>query len=369
MSPIPFFDARTLAEELGAELRAAADRVLRSGRYLLGPELEAFETELAQYVGTSHAVGVANGTDAIELALRALDLGPGDEVIAPAHTAVPTICAIERAGAAPVLADIQPASYGLCPRAVEAAVSPSTKAIVVVHLYGQPADLEGLQQVAARHGLALVEDCAQALGARLGERRVGTFGTLSACSFYPTKNLGALGDAGAVLTGDAALARRVRRLRQYGQEPRNWAIETGLNSRLDELQAALLRVKLAKLDDHQRRRRALADRYAARLASAPGLTLPAAPAHGEHAWHLYVVRHARRDALAAALEMQNIGTMIHYPYAIHRQPAYARLAPADRSLAAAEQAAPEVLSLPLFVGLSPQSVDTVAAAVTEFLTV
>lgn len=353
---------------LRAPLTAAVERVLASGRWLLGPELEAFEAELAHYVGVAHAVGVANGTDALELALRALDLRPGDEVLAPSHTAVATICAIRRSGAAPVLVDIQPDTYCLCPRAAAAAITSRTKAIVAVHLYGHPADVVALTALAERHSLALVEDCAQSLGAMTVGRRVGSFASLAACSFYPTKNLGALGDAGAVLTGDPALAQRVRQLRQYGQAERGWAVETGMNSRLDELQAALLRVKLAYLDEHQAERRRLAALYAGALAAVDDrLVLPVTRPGAMHAWHLYVVRHPHRDALARSLATQGVETMVHYPHAVHQQPAYADLASGVRPLVETERAVGQVLSLPLYIGLGDGRVRDVAAAVAHFV--
>lgn len=364
---VPYFDPRPLTTALQAELTAAVQRVVESGWYLLGPELEAFEAELARYVGVGHAVGVANGTDAIELALRALGVGPGDEVLAPAHTAVPTICAIERSGAVPVLADIDPATYGLCPQAAAAAVTVRTKAIVAVHLYGHPADLNALAEIAQRHHLALIEDAAQALGADLGGRRVGGWGAAAALSFYPTKNLGAMGDAGAVLTPDKAVADRVRQLRQYGQSRRGWSESPGANSRLDELQAAVLRIKLAHLDQHQAERRRLAGNYAASLAGAEGdLVLPAQRLGTTHAWHLHVVRHPRRDALARELQRQGIGTMIHYPYAVHQQPAYAHLTAGSPCLVESERAARQVLSLPLYVGMTDAQLAQVATAVARF---
>lgn len=357
---IPFNDLKPLNQSLGRELEEAALRVLESGWYVLGPELEAFEAGFAAFHGVAHAVGVANGTDAIELALRALGIGPGDEVITVSHTAVATVCAVERAGATPVLVDVDEATFTMDPAAASAAVTPRTRAIVPVHLYGQPADLGPLVDLASRHGLALVEDCAQAHGARLDGRRVGTFGHLAAFSFYPTKNLGALGDAGAVITSDAHLAEKLRRLRHYGQTVRYRHEERGGNSRLDEMQAALLRVKLARLDEHNAERRRLAGRYQAELA---GVVLPAVRPGAEHAFHLYVVRHARRDALMAALAEKGIGTLIHYPVPVHRQTAYADLGYAPGALPVTERIAGEILSLPLYVGLTQENVDTIVEAV------
>ncbi|MFY9822089.1 MAG: DegT/DnrJ/EryC1/StrS family aminotransferase [Thermoanaerobaculia bacterium] len=361
---IPFNDLKPLERELRRDLESAALRVLRSGWYILGPELEAFEQSFAAYHGVPHAVGVANGTDAIELALRALGIGPGDEVVTVAHTAVATVCAIERAGAVPVLVDVDGATYTMDPAAAEAAITSRTRALLPVHLYGHPADLEALSRVAERHGLALVEDCAQSHGARLGGRLTGTVGHLGAFSFYPTKNLGAYGDGGAVITGDAALADRLRRLRNYGQVDRYHHAERGQNSRLDELQAALLRVKLAHLDGHNEIRRGLAARYSSRLA---GVVIPACGPGAEPVYHLYVVRHGERDRLMDELKTRGIGTLIHYPIPVHLQPGYRDLGPASGALPVTERLAGEILSLPLYVGLGAEALDEVAEAVRECL--
>lgn len=359
---IPFNDLKPLHGLLAGELEAAAKRVLHSGWYILGPELEAFERDFAAYHGVSHAIGVANGTDAIELALRALGIGPGDEVITVAHTAVATVCAVERTGARPVLVDIHEATRTLDPAAAAAAVTPRTKAIVPVHLYGHPADMEALAELAARHGLAIVEDCAQAHGARMEGRLAGTIGHLGAFSFYPTKNLGAYGDGGAVITDDAVLAERVRRLRNYGQEDRYHHAERGQNSRLDEMQAALLRVKLAHLDSHNAIRRRLAGEYSRRLA---GVATPACRAGAEPVFHLYVVRHPRRNPLMEALRERGIGTLIHYPVPVHLQKGYRDLGYAPGSLPVTERTADEILSLPLYVGLTPEAVGSVSDTVNE----
>jgi dTDP-4-amino-4,6-dideoxygalactose transaminase len=348
---IPFNDLRPAYERHRAAYEAAMRRVFARGWFVLGPEVEAFEVEFAAYHGAKHAIGVASGTDALELALRAAGLGPGDEAITVAHTAVATVCGIERAGARPVLVDIDPRSYTIDPRAVEAAITPRTRAIVPVHLYGQPADLPALVGIARRHDLCLIEDCAQAHGARHGGRLVGTLGDLGAFSFYPTKNLGAFGDGGAVLTDDAALAARLRRLRDYGQAERYHHAERGVNSRLDELQAALLRVKLAHLDEHNAERRRLAACY---LAGLCGVGLPRAvpdETTAEHVYHLFAVRHPERDRLRARLNALGVETFIHYPIPIHLQPAYADLGYRAGSLPITERVAREVFSLPLFVGL------------------
>jgi dTDP-3-amino-3,4,6-trideoxy-alpha-D-glucose transaminase len=357
---VPFQDLRPIAAELIDELRTAAERVIASGWYVLGPEVEAFETSFAQEIGTSHAVGVANGTDAVELALRAGGIVPGDEVITVAHTAVATVAAIERAGARPVLVDIDPVTYTMCPAAAAAAIGPRTRAIVPVHLYGHPAEMRALVALAERHGLLVIEDCAQAIGASDGGRTVGTFGHAAAFSFYPTKNLGACGDAGAVVTNDAAIAERVRRLRAYGQSRRDLFVEPGINSRLDEIQAALLRVKLAHLDEMTSRRRELAGEYHARL---KGIVRPCERVGARHVYHLYVVRHEARERLAERLRAEGIETLVHYPTPVHRQPAYAHLGYAAGSLRETELAAAEVLSLPLYWGLSVEEIATVADAV------
>ncbi len=360
---VPFNDLRPVHELHRDEYAAALRRVFTRGWYVLGPEGEAFEHQFAAYHGVAHAVGVASGTDALELALRASGVGPGDEVITVAHTAVATVCAIERAGARPVLVDIDPWTYTIDPEAVRAAITPRTRAIVPVHLYGYPADMPALLAVARAAGLCVIEDCAQAHGAWLNGQPVGTFGDLAAFSFYPTKNLGGFGDAGAVLTRDAGRAARLRRLRNYGQEQRYHHAERGVNSRLDELQAALLRVKLTHLDEHNAERRALAARYYAGLA---GVGLPPSGTPAVYpVYHLFVVRHPARDYLRQRLHAHGIETLIHYPVPVHLQPAYADLGKRAGSLPATEAAAREVLSLPLYVGLGQARVDRVVAAVDE----
>jgi dTDP-4-amino-4,6-dideoxygalactose transaminase len=358
---IPFHDLRPVRESLADELAAAVARVLASGWYILGAEVEAFEDEFARYHGLPHAVGVASGTDAIELALRAAGIGRGDEVITVAHTAVATVCGVERAGATPVLVDIDPATYTMSPQAAAAAITPRTRAILPVHLYGRAADMDALSRIAAEHGLLLIEDCAQAHGARFHGQLVGTFGHAAAFSFYPTKNLGAYGDGGAVVTRDNALATRLRRLRNYGQAQRYQSLVPGMNSRLDEMQAAMLRVKLRCLDEHNACRRQIAATYDRLLMSVA--TPGRAPAEYEHVYHLYVVRHTRRDALREALAQRGIETQIHYPVPVHLQPAYLGLRYARENLPVTERAAREILSLPLYVGLTSAQIQTIAGAV------
>jgi dTDP-4-amino-4,6-dideoxygalactose transaminase len=359
---IAFNDLKPLQRELAGDIAAAVGRVLDSGWYILGPEVEAFEAEFARYHGGGHAVAVASGTDAIELALRAAGIGPGDEVITVAHTAVPTVCAVERAGARPVLVDIDPLTYTMDPEAARAALTPRTRALLPVHLYGHPANMEELSRLAQRHNLLLIEDCAQAHGARYRGQLVGTFGHLAAFSFYPTKNLGACGDGGAVLTRDADLAARLRRLRNYGQQVRYHHVERGVNSRLDEVQAAILRVKLAHLDRGNAERRRLAECYRRHLtAVAP----PAEVGPVEHVYHLYVVRHPDRDGLRERLRARGVETQVHYPVPIHRQPAYQDLGHEAGSLPVTERVAAEVLSLPLYVGLTGEQVGLVGQALAD----
>ncbi len=359
---IPFNDLKPLHHQLAAELTAAAERALASGWYILGPEVEAFEAAFAAYHGVVYAVGVANGTDAIELALRAAGIGAGDEVITVAHTAVATVCAIERAGAKPVLVDIDPDTYALSPAAAEVAITPRTRALLPVHIYGQPADLTALRALADKHHLLLIEDCAQAHGARDHDRIVGTVGDLASFSFYPTKNLGAYGDGGAVITNDAGYADRLRRLRNYGQTQRYHHAERGMNSRLDELQAAILGVKLAHLDEHNQTRRSLAAAYDEHLR---GVTIPVVRTDAYHVYHLYVVRHPNRDALMAALKANGVGTLIHYPLPIHLQPAYADLGYRPGSLPVTEKIAGEIVSLPMYIGLTAADIEIIAEAVSR----
>jgi dTDP-3-amino-3,4,6-trideoxy-alpha-D-glucose transaminase len=346
-------------------LRAAVQRVMDRGFYIQGPEVEAFEAAFARYHGLAHAVGVASGTDALELALRAGGIGPGDEVITVAHTAVATVCAIERAGATPVLVDIDPATFTMDPGAALAAVTPRTRALIPVHLYGHPADMDALRALADRQHLLLVEDCAQAAGASHRQRLVGTMGHAGAYSFSPTKNLGACGDGGAVLTNDAALAERLRRLRNFGQTMRFHHLERGVNSRLDEMQAAILSVKLAHLDAHNDERRRLAALYRAHLR---GMALPTERDEVRHVYHRYVVRHADREGLREGLRRRGIQTLVHYPVPVHRQPAYASLGYGPGALPVTERVAGEILSLPLYIGLIPAEVAAVARGVWECLT-
>jgi len=344
------------------EIDAAVARVLASGWYLLGQELQQFEAAFAAYLGVGHAVGVANGTDAIELALRAVGVGCGDVVLTVSHTAVATVAAIERCGATPGLVDIEPVTYNMDPAKLETALKktkPAVKAVVPVHLYGQPAEMDAINKIAGQYGLFVIEDCAQAHGAMIGSRKVGSFGHLAAFSFYPTKNLGALGDGGCVVSGDAKLADRVRSLREYGWQERYVSAQPGVNSRLDELQAAVLTVKLAHLDKETARRQAIAQLYHQALAEVD-LVLPQQADRCTHVYHQYVVRTDRRDQLKQFLQDRAVGSSIHYPVPIHHQPAYAQRLASVGPLDQTEQAAKQVLSLPIYPQLSDDEVAEVA---------
>ena len=340
-------------------VRAAIDRVIASGWFVLGPEVEAFEREFAAACHAKHAVGVGTGTDAITLILRALGIGPGDEVITSPLSAAYSALAIMMAGARPVFADIDPERLTIDPAKVEAAVTPRTRAVLPVHLYGQAADMRALEDIAARHNLAIVEDACQAHLSTCDGRPIGTIGVAGAFSFYPTKNLGALGDGGAVITSDAALAERIKRLRNGGQTSRYHHQEAGANSRLDELQAAILRARLPHLPKWTERRRAIAARYREELAHA-AVTLPPQCDPG-HVYHLFPVLSPRRSALQAHLSGRGVETLIHYPVSITRQPALQPTAPADCPIAA--NVCEQVLSLPMYPSLSDTNVDEVIAAV------
>jgi dTDP-4-amino-4,6-dideoxygalactose transaminase len=377
---IPFFDLKKQYVSIQPEMDAAMARVLKSGWFILGPEVEAFEHEFAQYVGAQHSIGVGSGTEALHLALLALGVGDGDEVITVPNTAVATVAAIELAGARAVLVDVCPDSMTMDPARLEAAITPRTRVVIPVHLFGQSADLDPIMTITHRHQLALLEDCAQAHGATYRGKRVGVHGDIAAFSFYPTKNLGAYGDGGAMVTDDEQLAERVRLVRQYGWRERYESETTGVNSRLDELQAAILRVKLAHLDEWnaaRRERAALYDELLLKEQSQPhggpvselplhsGVRVPVALPYGEHVYHLYVIQSERRDELARFLKARGIGTAVQYPTPIHLQAAYRRLAPAG-SLPVAERLAHEILSLPLYPELPLEDVRAVAQAIREF---
>ncbi|MEO3977645.1 DegT/DnrJ/EryC1/StrS family aminotransferase [Streptomyces sp. CAU 1734] len=368
---VPFLDLRAPYAELKPGIDAAWERVTRSGWYVLGPEVEAFEEEFAAYCGGAHCVSVSSGAAALELILRGLGIGPGDEVIVPGHTFAATWFAVSAAGARPVAAEPDPVTGTLDPARVAAAVTARTRAVLPVHLYGYPADLRAIKEVAARHGLAVVEDAAQAPGAVLDGRRVGAGDSTVAFSFYPGKNLGAMGDGGAVVTSDAALAHRIRLLRNHGSLVKYRHEVVGANARLDELQAAILRVKLPVLDEWNARRSAVAERYLRELGGGrfPDLGLPpAACSRARPVWHLFVVRSARREELRLHLAGRGVEALIHYPVAVHRSPAYAGGPAAARALPVSERLADEVLSLPIGPHMPDGAVGTVIAAVEEFFT-
>ena len=366
---IPQIDLTRQHAALKAELLAAAERVLASSRFILGPEGKALEAEVAALCGVRHGVGVASGTDALHLSLRALGVGPGDEVITSAFSFVASASAVLHAGARPVFVDIDLETFALDPAQVEGAITPRTKAIIVVHLYGHPADMDPLMAIARRRGLAVVEDAAQAIGAAYAGRPVGSFGDLACLSFYPTKNLGACGDAGMVVTDREERAEWVKRLRNHGSREKYHHAELGWSSRLDELQAALLRVKLRHLPAWTAARRRLAARYASLLAGLP-LTLPRERPPASHAYHHYTIRSPKRDALAKALAGFGVGTALHYPLPIPGQPLFGtptRLrrvpAPPEAACPRAWQASREVLSLPCFPELTDAEIDAVAQAI------
>lgn len=359
---VAFVDLRRQHAGLRDELDRALAEVVEGERFVGGPRVEAFEHAFAAFCGAAHAVGVANGTDAIELALRALGVGRGDEVVTAANTCIPTVAGIEASGATPVLVDVDEATLTLDPAELAGVTTARTRAIVPVHLYGQCADMDAIASHAREHGLVVVEDAAQAHGAAWDGRRTGTLGAAAAFSFYPTKNLGALGDGGALVTTDPGVAATARELRSFGERGGGDVVRRGSNSRLDPLQAALLSVKLPRLEAWNARRRDLAELYRAELEGVVALPQEAARAH--HVYHLFVVRCERRDVLAEALARRGVTTLVHYPRAVHEHPAYRHLDRPGR-LARSERAAREVLSLPLYPELTDDEARAVARAVRE----
>ncbi len=360
---IPFFDLKAQYESIRAELDEAALRVMQSGWFILGPEVKAFEQEFAAYLGVQHAVGVGSGTEALHLALVALGIQLGDEVITVPNTAVATVAAIEMAGARAVLCDVRPDTMLIDVEKLERAITPRTRVIVPVHLFGQSADLDPILDLARARHISVLEDCAQAHGAIYRGRRVGAYGDIAAFSFYPTKNLGAYGDGGAVVTNDSRTAERVQLLRQYGWRERYASDIKGVNSRLDEMQAAVLRVKLRHLDTWNAARRERAALYTELLR---GVTPPCEMPYGRAVYHLYVIQSPQRDRLVSYLQTRAMGTAIQYPHAIHLQPAYANLGYPAGALPVAERLAREILSLPLYPELPLDDVRSVAEAVNEF---
>ena len=352
---IPFLDVGAAYKELKPEIDAAIARVLDSGWYILGPEVEAFEAEWAAYCEAEQAIGVANGLDALHLALLAMGVGPGDEVIVPSNTYIATWLAVSQCGAKPVPVE---ATYNIDPARIEAAITPRTKVILPVHLYGQPADLDPILALARKYGLCVLEDAAQAHGARYKGRRIGAHSDAVAWSFYPGKNLGALGDGGAVTTNDPEIADRIRVLRNYGSRVKYVNEVKGSNSRLDPVQAAVLRVKLRVLDEWNARRRGIAQRFLEGLAGS-GLVLPQVPEWAEPVWHLFVVRHPERDELVKRLNEAGVGTLIHYPVPPHLQAAYAEMGFGVGAFPVVEKMAGEVVSLPMGGQLAPECVGVI----------
>jgi dTDP-4-amino-4,6-dideoxygalactose transaminase len=364
---IPILDLKTQYDQLRDEIAVALQGVLDSGAFVLGPDVKALEQEVADYCRCRYGVGVASGTDALRLSLAALDIGHGDEVITTPFTFVATANTISHSGARPVFVDIDPLTYNLDPEAVAAAVTPRTKAIVPVHLYGQPAEMDALMAIAEQHGLAVIEDAAQAIGAEYKGRRAGSIGHVGCLSFYPTKNLGAYGDAGMVVTNDADLAGKLDVLRRQGGKTKYFHEVLGFNSRLDTMQAAILRVKLRYLERWQEARREAACRYDGLLAAAGApVTTPYVRPDVRHVYHQYTIRAPQRDALAEHLQQRGVSTMIYYPLPLHLQGLYRDLGMAEGALPIAEAAGREVLSLPMYPELTEAQQEEIVAAVAEF---
>jgi dTDP-4-amino-4,6-dideoxygalactose transaminase len=357
---VPFLDLKAPHQELKAELEAAFTRVLESGWYIVGKELESFEAKFAEYCGVKHCIGVGNGLDAIHLLLEAYGIGPGDEVLVPSNTFIATWFAVTRTGAKPVAVEPDSRTYNIDPAAIESSITSRTAAIIPVHLYGQPADMDVINRIAERHKLVVIEDAAQAQGARYRSRHVGSLAHAAATSFYPGKNLGALGDGGAVLTSDSAVSEKVRQLRNYGSKLKYRHDILGYNTRLDEIQAAFLAVKLSKLDSANTRRREIAQRYTDALTNT-GIQLPYVPTWADPVWHLYVVRTPRRDELQRHLKQHEVETLVHYPIPPHLQQCYVGMT--DKSLPISELVAAEILSLPIYPSMTEAEVGHVIKSV------
>ena len=380
---IPMLDLRAQYESIAPEIRAAIDEVLTAQQFVLGPRCEALEEEVAQICGTCYGVGVASGTEALEIALHACGVNPGDEVIVPAFTFIATGSAVTALGARPVFADIEPVTFNLDPSLLEKHITPRTRAIVVVHLFGLAADMDPILAIAAKHGIAVIEDNAQSIGATYGKWKTGSMGRAGCLSFYPSKNLGAYGDAGMIVTNDEKLAMRLRALRNHGQTGRYLSTERGWNSRLDELQAAILRVKLRHLADWTEARQSHARRYNTLLADLPGITLPRVPPGREHVYYLYTISISSRgahgksgndpqgatrsDVVQQRLADRGIASVVYYPVPLHLQPLYASLGGKPGDLRISERASREVLSIPLYPELTTAQIDRVAQAVRDAL--
>jgi len=361
---VPFHDLKAVNDSIASELDVACQRVMKSGRFILGQEVEAFEAEFAAYCGVKHCIGVASGTEALQLALLACGIGRGDEVITVAHTAMPTALAIAATGAAPVFVDIDPQTYTLDPEQLAGAITQKTRAILPVHLYGHCADMDAILAIAARHNLSVIEDAAQAHGSSYKGKKAGSIGQLGCFSFYPSKNLGACGDAGAVVTNHPELAARLRRLRNYGESRRNLHESMGYNSRLDEMQAAILRTKLPHLEDWNETRRRLAAGYLSRLEGR--FSPPSVKAGYVHNYHLFVIQSDERDRLREWLRCHNIETLMHYPIPCHLQPALRGIAHRCCDLSNSERVARRVLSLPMFPTLTADQMEYVSERVNSF---
>jgi dTDP-4-amino-4,6-dideoxygalactose transaminase len=364
MTAVPFLDLKRLHEEIREPLEQAFMRVLDSGWFIIGSEVEAFESEFARYCGVNHCVGLGNGLDAIHLLLRAYNIGEGDEVLVPSNTFIATWLAVSQCGATPVPVEPDINTHNINPERLVAAITSKTRAIIPVHLYGQPADMDSINAIAKVYGLIVIEDAAQAQGARYKGRRVGSLGDAAATSFYPGKNLGALGDAGAILTNDSEVADKVRILRNYGSQVKYKHDVPGYNTRMDEMQSAFLRVKLSLLDDWNTRRKAIAEQYSLLLDGAE-ISLPVVPNYADPVWHLYVIRSKQRDKLKAHLDSQGISTVIHYPIPPHRQACYQEFN--GCSLPIAETLADEVLSFPISPAMKFKEVEFVASVIRNFL--
>jgi dTDP-4-amino-4,6-dideoxygalactose transaminase len=368
---VPFLNLRAQYASLREEIHAAIDDVLESQQFVLGRHAEALERDLAAYCDAKHAVSLANGTDALTIALAACGIGPGDDVIVPAFTFVATATAVVRVGARPIFADIDPSTFNLHPEEIERRVTPRTKAVIPVHLYGLPAEMEEINSISARHGLVVIEDNAQAIGARYKSSRTGSLGIAAGISFYPTKNLGAYGDGGMLVTNSEELAEHVRRLRDHGQSSKYLSSEPGWNSRLDEIQAAVLRVKLARLDEWTAARQSHAQRYSELLSNVPGISLPKTSAHSEHVYHLFTIRiqgdSSRRDRVQRTLASLGVSSGVYYPTPLHLQPVFAGGNQKAGTYPAAEHASAQVLSLPLFPELTHQQIDRVVESLATAL--
>ena len=372
---IPLLDLRAQYESIAPEIHVAVDQVLRSQRFILGPQGEALEQEIARFCGVREAIGVASGTDALELGMHVCGVGIGDEVIVPAFTFIATGSAVSALGARPVFADIEPSTFNLDPAQVQSLISPRTRAIIAVHLFGLPANMDPILTAAARHGIPVIEDCAQAFGASAHGRKVGSMGREGCLSFYPTKNLSAYGDAGMIVTNDEQFAARLRILRDHGQKNAYVSTERGRNSRLDELQAAVLRVKLRHLAEWTAARQAHARRYDALLRDVPGVTVPHVPQGSEHVYTLYTIRLAgqgpdgitRSDIVQKRLAERGIASTVYYPVPLHLQPVYAAFGGKPGDLRVSERASREVLSLPLYPELTPAQIDRVGEQVRNAL--